>query len=45
MTSVSHTKFDGGGAFHPLDSSTLVPPATVTAQDENVFLTRLQLAF
>lgn len=45
MTSFSHTKFDGGGAFNPLDSSTLVPPATVTAQDENVFFTRLQLAF
>ncbi len=45
MTSFSHTKFDGGGAFDPLDSSTLVAPATVTAQDENVFFTRLQLAF
>jgi len=45
MTSFSHTTFDGGGAFNPLDPSTLVPPATVTAQDEKVFFTRLQLAF
>lgn len=45
MTSFSHTTFDGGGAFDPLDSSTLVAPATVTAQDEKVFFTRLQLAF
>jgi phosphate-selective porin OprO/OprP len=45
MTSFSHTKFDGGGAFNPLDSSTLTAPATVSAQDENVFFTRLQLAF
>lgn len=45
LTSFSHTKFDGGGAFNPIDSSTLTPPATVTAQDEDVFFTRLQLAF
>jgi phosphate-selective porin OprO/OprP len=45
MTSFSHTKFDGGGGSNPLDSSTFVPPATVTAQDENAFFTRLQLAF
>jgi len=45
LTSFTHTTFDGGGAFNPLDSSTLIPPATVTQQDENVFFTRLQLAF
>lgn len=45
MTSFSHTSFDGGGAFNPLDSSTFTAPATVTAQDENAFLTRLQLSF
>jgi phosphate-selective porin OprO/OprP len=45
MASFAHTEFDGGGAFSPLTPSTLVPPATVTHQDENVFFTRLQLAF
>lgn len=45
MTSYSHTTFDGGGAFNPLDSSTLAAPAAVTAQDESAFLTRLQLSF
>jgi phosphate-selective porin OprO and OprP len=45
LTSFSHTSFDGGGAYNPLDSTTHSPPATVTAQDENVFFTRLQLAF
>ena len=45
LTSFSHTAFEGGGAFNPLDATTLVPPATVNRQDENVFFTRLQLAF
>jgi phosphate-selective porin OprO/OprP len=45
MTSFAHTSFDGGGAFNPPDASTLLPPATVTAQDEKVFFTRLQVAF
>jgi phosphate-selective porin OprO and OprP len=45
LTSFSHTKFDGGGAFNPIDPSTSVPPATVTHQDENALLTRLQLSF
>lgn len=45
LTSFSHTTFEGGGAFNPLDSTTLVPPTTVNRQDENVFFTRLQLAF
>jgi phosphate-selective porin OprO/OprP len=45
LTSFSHTQFDGGGAYNPLDPTTLIAPATVTAQDENVFFTRIQLAF
>lgn len=45
MMSYAHTRFAGGGAFNLFDPSTLVAPATVTRQDENVFLTRLQLAF
>ena len=45
LTSFSQTTFDGGGAFDPRDSGTLVPPATVTHQAESVFFTRLQLSF
>ena len=45
LTSFSHTTFDGGGSFDPLEASTYVPPATVTHQNENVVFTRLQLAF
>jgi phosphate-selective porin OprO and OprP len=45
LTSFSHTTFQGGGAFSHLDPSTYVPPATVTHQDENTLLTRVQLAF
>lgn len=45
LTSFSHTTFDGGGNFSPVDSSTFVPPATVTAQDENVIFTRMQISF
>ncbi len=45
LTSFSHTTFDGGGAFNPIDASTLTPPATVTHQDENALFTRIQLAF
>jgi phosphate-selective porin OprO and OprP len=46
LTSYSQTLFDGGGAApNPFDPTTLVPPATVTHQDEKVFFTRLQLAF
>jgi phosphate-selective porin OprO and OprP len=41
LTSFSRTTFHGGG----LDSISLTPPATVTFQPENVFFTRLQLAF
>lgn len=40
-----HPSFEGGGGFNPLGSATFVPPATVTAQDENVLFTRLQLSF
>lgn len=45
LTSYSHTKFDGGGTYNPLDASTLVPPATVTQNDEDVFFTRVQISF
>ena len=45
LTSFTHTVFDGGGGFNPLDGTTLVPPATVTRQDEDLVLTRLQIAF
>ena len=45
LTSYSHTTFEGGGNFSPLDSSTFTPPATVSAQDENVVFTRMQLSF
>lgn len=45
LTSYSKTWFDGGGNVNPAISRSLVPPATVTHQDENVFMTRLQLAF
>lgn len=45
MTSFSHTAFQGGGIVKPGDTSTTVPPATVTAQDENAVFTRLQLSF
>lgn len=45
LTSFSHTSFEGGGRFNPIDAATLIPPATVTAQDENVLFTRLQVSF
>lgn len=45
LTSYSKTWFDGGGTVNPAINQTLHPPATVTHQDENVFMTRLQLAF
>ncbi|MEI2725848.1 MAG: porin [Verrucomicrobiota bacterium] len=45
LTSYSKTWFEGGGDVNPAISRSLVPPATVTHQDENVFMTRLQLAF
>jgi phosphate-selective porin OprO/OprP len=38
-TSFSHTAFTGGGG------SGSIPPASVTRKDENVFFTRMQLAF
>ena len=44
LTSFSYTTFDGGGNVTPPGGS-LVPPATVTSQDEKVFFTRIQLAF
>lgn len=45
LTSYSKTWFEGGGDVNPAISRSLVPPATVTHQDESVFMTRLQLAF
>jgi phosphate-selective porin OprO/OprP len=45
LTSFSYTTFDGGGIVNPAIPATLVPPGTVTAQDEKVFFTRVQLAF
>ena len=45
LTSFSYTTFDGGGTVNPAVPGTLVPPGTVTTQDEKVFFTRIQLAF
>lgn len=45
LTSFSYTTFDGGGTVNPPVPATLVPPGTVTAQDEKVFFTRVQLSF
>ena len=46
LTSFTHTTFDGGGAAaNPANPLTLIAPATVTAQDENVLSTRVQLSF
>jgi phosphate-selective porin OprO/OprP len=45
LTSFSQTSFKGGGQVNPLDPTANVPPATVSAQDENLIFTRLQLAF
>jgi len=42
LMSFSHTTFEGGGAVAPIAP---VPPGTVTAQDEKVFFTRVQLSF
>jgi phosphate-selective porin OprO/OprP len=45
--SFSHTTFTGGGGigFGPLDPRGQTPPATVSRQPEQVFFTRMQLAF
>ncbi|HEX5221871.1 MAG TPA: porin [Verrucomicrobiae bacterium] len=45
LTSFSYTTFDGGGQVNPANALSLVPPATVTSQEEKVFFTRIQLAF
>lgn len=45
LTSFSRTTFQGGGTVNPADANTLTPPGSVTTQDENAVLTRLQLAF
>jgi phosphate-selective porin OprO and OprP len=45
LTSYSQTWFKGGGTVNSATSRSLVPPATVTHQNENLFTTRIQLAF
>lgn len=46
MTSFTHTSFLGGGAAPNLaDPGTFIAPATVTAQDENVWASRVQISF
>lgn len=45
LTSFSYTTFEGGGTINPAIPGTLVPPGTVTSQDEKVFFTRIQLSF
>ena len=45
LTSFSYTTFEGGGTVNPAVPATLVPPGTVTTQDEKVFFTRVQLSF
>lgn len=45
LSSFTHTTFDGGGRINPVDPLSIVPPATVTHQDENAFMTRMQLSF
>jgi len=45
LTSFSFTTFDGGGVINPAAPATLVPPGTVTTQDEKAFFARVQLAF
>lgn len=45
LTSFSHTTFDGGGAFNPVDPTHYLPPGTVTQNDEDVFFTRVQISF
>lgn len=46
QTSFTHTSFEGGGApASAVDPGTYLPPATVTRQDENALMTRIQLAF
>ncbi len=45
MVSFSHTTFRGGGGVNDGIPYTTTAPATVSHQDENVLLTRFQLAF
>jgi len=45
LSNFSYTTFEGGGMVNPAIPGTLVPPATVTAQDEKAFFTRVQLFF
>lgn len=45
LTSFSHTRFEGGGQVNPLIPGSLVPPGTVAAEDEQAFLTRVQISF
>jgi phosphate-selective porin OprO/OprP len=46
LSSFTHTTFEGGGApVNVADPATVIALATVTAQDENVLSTRVQLSF
>jgi len=45
MTSFSRTTFQGGGQVNPYIPYTTTAPATVTHQNENIFFTRMQIAF
>ena len=45
LVGFSHTTFQGGGGVNSAIPSTTTAPATVTAQDESVLFTRIQLAF
>ncbi len=45
MISFSQTHFHGGGQVNPNNLLSIVPPATVSHQDENVWFSRIQLAF
>lgn len=46
LTSFTHTSFTGGGASPNLAApASLLTPATVTAQDENVVASRIQISF
>lgn len=45
LTSFTRSTFNGGGVINPVDPATHQSPATVTHQDENALLTRVQLSF
>jgi phosphate-selective porin OprO/OprP len=46
LASFTHTSFSGGGAPVSITNpGSVIPPSTVTAQDENLFSARIQLSF